>query len=88
MPSTSLSIRGVASVALREAFTRTAYWVPALLLLTPTLVLHARDDAICPIAEGRLLAAAIPGAEFVELDSRNHILLEHEPTSQATRCCS
>ena len=51
-------------------------------LTTPTLVLHARDDAVCPIAEGRLLASAIPGAEFVELDSRNHILLEHEPAWQ------
>jgi len=45
----------------------------------PTLVIHARDDQVCPIAEGRLLAAGIPGAQFVELDSRNHILLEHEP---------
>lgn len=45
----------------------------------PTLVLHARNDEVIPIAEGRLLASAIPGAEFVELDSRNHILLEHEP---------
>jgi pimeloyl-ACP methyl ester carboxylesterase/DNA-binding CsgD family transcriptional regulator len=42
----------------------------------PTLVLHARDDEVIPIAEGRLLASGIPGAEFVELDSRNHILLE------------
>ena len=32
-----------------------------------------------PIEEGRLLAAGIPGAEFVELDSRNHVLLEQEP---------
>ena len=46
---------------------------------TPTLVLHARDDEVIPIAEGRLVAGGIPGAEFVELDSRNHILLEHEP---------
>jgi len=51
-------------------------------LTTPTLVLHARGDAVCPLAEGRLLASAIPGAEFVELDSRNHILLEHEPAWQ------
>jgi DNA-binding CsgD family transcriptional regulator/pimeloyl-ACP methyl ester carboxylesterase len=51
-------------------------------LTTPTLMLHARGDAVCPIAEGRLLASAIPDAEFVELDSRNHILLEHEPASQ------
>jgi pimeloyl-ACP methyl ester carboxylesterase/DNA-binding CsgD family transcriptional regulator len=45
----------------------------------PTLVLHARADEVIPIEEGRLLASGIPGAEFVELDSRNHILLEHEP---------
>jgi pimeloyl-ACP methyl ester carboxylesterase/DNA-binding CsgD family transcriptional regulator len=46
---------------------------------TPTLVLHARDDAIAPIEEGRRLASSIPGAEFVELDSANHILLQDEP---------
>lgn len=45
----------------------------------PTLVLHARDDEITPLVEGRLLAAGIPNAEFVELDSPNHVLLEHEP---------
>jgi pimeloyl-ACP methyl ester carboxylesterase/DNA-binding CsgD family transcriptional regulator len=45
----------------------------------PTLVLHARADEVVPISEGRLLASCIPGAEFVELDSRNHVLLEHEP---------
>lgn len=46
---------------------------------TPTLVLHARDDIVVPLAEGRLIASRIPSAQFVELDSRNHILLEHEP---------
>jgi pimeloyl-ACP methyl ester carboxylesterase/DNA-binding CsgD family transcriptional regulator len=45
---------------------------------TPTLVLHARDDVVSPIAEGHILAAGIPGAQFIELDSKNHILLEHE----------
>ena len=45
---------------------------------TPTLVLHARRDEVVPVAEGRLLASSIPNAEFVELDSANHILLEHE----------
>jgi len=44
-----------------------------------TLVLHARGDVVVPIAEGHLLAGGIPGAQFVELDSNNHILLEHEP---------
>ncbi|MGH8243523.1 MAG: alpha/beta fold hydrolase [Steroidobacteraceae bacterium] len=45
----------------------------------PTLVLHANRDQIAPIAQGRLLASRIPGARFVQLDSSNHVLLEHEP---------
>lgn len=48
----------------------------------PTLVLHARQDSVVPLEEGRLLAAGIPGARFVELESRNHVLLEHEPSWQ------
>lgn len=46
---------------------------------TPTLVLHARDDEIIPIAEGHILAAGIQGAQFIELDSKNHVLLDNEP---------
>jgi pimeloyl-ACP methyl ester carboxylesterase/DNA-binding CsgD family transcriptional regulator len=46
---------------------------------TPTLVLHPRDDDIVPISEGHILAAGIPGAQFIELDSKNHVLLENEP---------
>ncbi len=46
---------------------------------TPTMVVHARDDQVVPIEEARLIASRIAGAEFVELDSKNHILLEDEP---------
>jgi pimeloyl-ACP methyl ester carboxylesterase len=49
----------------------------------PTLVMHARDDASVPFDEGRSLAASIPGARFVPLDSKNHILLEDEPAFMA-----
>lgn len=45
----------------------------------PTLVLHSRDDARVPFDEGRLIAGGIEGAQFVPIDSRNHLLLEHEP---------
>ncbi len=45
----------------------------------PTLILHSSDDDVVPISLGHELAAAIPGAQFVELDSRNHVLLESEP---------
>ncbi len=45
----------------------------------PTLVLHPALDAIIPFDEGRLLASLIPGARFVPIESRNHLLLETEP---------
>ena len=45
----------------------------------PTLVLHCRDDAICPFEEGRRLAAGIPGARFVGLEGCNHLILESDP---------
>ena len=45
----------------------------------PTLVMHARDDARVPFDQGRRLAAGIPGARFVPLASRNHLILEDEP---------
>lgn len=44
----------------------------------PTLVLHSRHDAIQPLDQGRRLASRIPGAEFVLLESRNHVVLPHE----------
>jgi pimeloyl-ACP methyl ester carboxylesterase/DNA-binding CsgD family transcriptional regulator len=44
----------------------------------PSLVLHAREDSIIPFVEGRLVASMIPGATFVPLESRNHLLLEGE----------
>ncbi|MEL6682601.1 MAG: alpha/beta fold hydrolase [Pseudomonadota bacterium] len=48
----------------------------------PTIVFHASGDQRIDISQGRELAVGIPGAEFVPLDSRNHILLESEPAWQ------
>jgi len=45
----------------------------------PTLVANATDDRAVPFSDGQELASGIPGAEFVQLDSANHILLKHEP---------
>ncbi|WP_380781071.1 alpha/beta fold hydrolase [Sphingomonas sp. R86520] len=49
----------------------------------PTLVMHGRGDRNVPLAVGSALAAAIPGAEFVTLDTDNHMLLGREPASAA-----
>jgi pimeloyl-ACP methyl ester carboxylesterase/DNA-binding CsgD family transcriptional regulator len=46
---------------------------------TPTLVLHSRNDSRVPFMEGHLVASSIGNAEFVPLESKNHILLNHQP---------
>jgi class 3 adenylate cyclase len=38
----------------------------------PALVLHSRADARVPVAEGRKLAAAIPGAKYIEYGDLPH----------------
>ena len=45
----------------------------------PTLVVHSEEDSVAPLSEGRFLAASIPGARFVMLRSKNHMLFENEP---------
>ncbi|MCR8827933.1 alpha/beta hydrolase [Pseudosulfitobacter koreensis] len=48
----------------------------------PTLVLHSKFDQRIPLAMGHALASGIPGAQFVPLDSRNHVLVGDEPAWQ------
>jgi DNA-binding winged helix-turn-helix (wHTH) protein/pimeloyl-ACP methyl ester carboxylesterase len=45
----------------------------------PTLVLHSRGDARVPFEQGLMLARQIPKARLVALESKNHIILSHEP---------
>lgn len=44
----------------------------------PTLVTHSLGDKTIPVSRGREVAAAIPNAEFLGLESQNHILLGRE----------
>jgi DNA-binding CsgD family transcriptional regulator len=69
-----------AEVAARLLESRAMLDVTSLLgeVRAPTLVLHSSGDAVVPITEGHILAAGIPGAQFIELDSKNHVLLEDE----------
>ncbi len=48
----------------------------------PTIVIHSKYDQRIPLDQGRALAAAIPNATFVPLESRNHILVDSEPAWQ------
>ena len=47
-------------------------------IVAPTLVFHGRRDAMVPFEAGRKLASLIPGAQFVPLETDNHILLPKE----------
>ena len=53
-------------------------------ITAPTLVLHANGDGRVPYEQGRQISSLIGGAELVELESDNHLLIETEP---AWRVC-
>lgn len=67
------------AAAILSAFYRIDVTEQARALGLPVLVMHARGDARVPFDEGRLLAALIPGARFVPIESDNHVLLDSEP---------
>jgi DNA-binding winged helix-turn-helix (wHTH) protein/pimeloyl-ACP methyl ester carboxylesterase len=48
-------------------------------LQVPTLVIHCDRDKVVEAEKGRFIAAGIPGARYVSLPSRNHLMLEEEP---------
>ena len=45
----------------------------------PTLVMHCRGDLRVPLAAGQELAAGIPDARFMTLESKNHLMPETDP---------
>jgi pimeloyl-ACP methyl ester carboxylesterase/DNA-binding CsgD family transcriptional regulator len=62
-----------------EAFGRIDVAGLAPLVRCPTLVLHLDGDQVVGFEEGLRVAAAIPGARFVQLNGRNHVLRPDEP---------
>jgi 3-oxoadipate enol-lactonase len=48
-----------------------------------TLVVHGSEDVIVPVENGRMLAARIPGATYVERPGRGHNLPLEEPATFA-----
>ncbi|MBL9077154.1 MAG: alpha/beta fold hydrolase [Planctomycetes bacterium] len=52
-------------------------------ITVPTLVVVGSDDAITPPAEARTMAAAIPGAELVEVPRCGHLVPMEDPAAFA-----
>ncbi len=51
----------------------------AKMIKVPTMIIQGKHDSAVPFELGRQTAACIPGAHFVILDSRNHVLMQNEP---------
>lgn len=45
----------------------------------PTIVFHARQDNVVPFEQGRQIAAMIPNATMISLESENHVPIPGEP---------
>lgn len=69
--------RNAATPSTWEAFARMAFDIDVREVVpsihVPALVIHARDDGICHVGNGRWLAANLPGARYVELDGADHV---------------
>jgi pimeloyl-ACP methyl ester carboxylesterase len=48
-------------------------------LTVPTLVVHGEQDRLVPVANGRVIAARIPGAELCVVRDAGHILMTDQP---------
>jgi pimeloyl-ACP methyl ester carboxylesterase len=53
----------------------------------PTIAFHSRGDQLIFFDQGRKLAALIPGARFVPLESVNHVPFREEPAWEVARRC-
>jgi len=42
-------------------------------------ILHSKDDFVVPFSHGEKLAAALPEAEFITFEDKNHFLIEEFP---------
>lgn len=45
----------------------------------PTLVAHALRDSIHPFSQAQLIAAALPNAQLLQLDTANHLISPRDP---------
>lgn len=77
MQGRSISPEG--AVMLRQAVDRFMVLDDLELVSHPVLVIHARDDGVHPVSQGQLLASRLPNAEFMMLDSANHVALPQDP---------
>jgi len=70
-----ISVTAETAVALRRAFDEIDVEDVLPRVEAPALVVHSRNDAVHPLSESLLIA----DARLLVLESRDHVLVEHEP---------
>ena len=73
------------AVRFLEEFSRIDVREQAREVSCPTLIMHSRDDRRVPMRFGEELAALIPEAQLVALNSNDHLLAASEPAWQVFR---
>ena len=73
------------AVRFLEEFSRIDVREQAREVSCPTLIMHSRDDRRVPMRFGEELAALIPDAQLVALNSNDHLLAASEPAWQVFR---
>lgn len=71
------------AVRILEGFNAIDVASEAARIACPALVVHSNKDCSISFEAGRRVAALIPGARFVPVESRNHVLLSTEPAWRA-----
>jgi class 3 adenylate cyclase len=55
-------------------------------ITVPTLVGHTVGDTIVPVEHGRYLAEMIPGARYVEVGGRDHMMVDEQVLAEREQC--
>ena len=72
-------VRPDAYVRVMEARMRVAPLLDPASIRVPVLVVGSDEDTVAPLPQMRALAAAIPGAELVEIDHAGHLINLEQP---------
>jgi len=66
------------AMEVERSFSRMDVRESAKMIKVPTMVIQSKHDAAVHFEDGRNVAAHIPGAHFVVLESKNHVLMRNE----------
>lgn len=67
------------AVQLRRAFDSLDVTHRLAGVAAPALVIHGRNDGVHPLAQSLEMAASLPNAELLVLETRNHVIPTHDP---------